>query len=80
MPSSTLGEMTANHSQDNTPNDEPATGWTRETDGTITYVFDGREVEYEEYLDLLRNDRTSGISPKDLDIMISETPEPGDLG
>jgi hypothetical protein len=80
MPSATFGEMIANHSQDDTPDNEAATGWTRNDDDSITYVFDGNEVEYDEYLDLLRNDRTSGISPKDRDIMISETPAPGYLG
>ena len=78
MPKTTFGEFIANHPQDATPDAEPTTRWTRNDDDTITYVYDGREVEYEEYLDLLRNDRTSGISPKDLDIMISETPAPGD--
>lgn len=78
MPSSTFGEMTANHTPDNTPSDEPATGWTRNDDDTITYVFDGREVEYEEYLDMLRTDISSSRDPKDTAIMISETPAPGD--
>jgi hypothetical protein len=78
MPKTTLGEFIAKHPQDSNPDAEPATGWTRGANDAITYVFEGREVEYEEYLDLLGNDRSSGRSPKDTDIMIGETPAPGD--
>lgn len=77
MPKITLGEMAAKHSQDTTPEDAPTTYWTRNDADTITYVFDGREVEYEEYLGLIAEDKS--ISGKDRDIMMGETPAPGTL-
>jgi len=79
MPKITLGEYRAKHSQDNAPEAAPTTYWTRSEGDTITYVFDGREVEYEEYIALLAKDTSSGRDPKDTDIMISETPAPGTL-